>query len=75
VKRGRVTINSERCKACGLCIRACPVQVLGYSSEMNSAGVHPSCAVNPDRCIACGSCYVVCPDVCIEVIELEGDER
>ena len=71
-KKGKVIIDSELCKGCLLCLRACPVKVLEADSELNSSGCHPSKAVQVEKCIACGNCYEVCPDVCIEVYEIEG---
>ena len=70
-KRGRIVIDRELCKGCGLCIRACPVKVLDLDTEINSTGTYPCMIVEPEKCIACGNCYDVCPDVCIEVYELE----
>ena len=74
-KRGKVVIDREACKGCYLCVRACPVKVLAADTESNSTGTYPAAAVAQEKCIACGSCYQVCPDVCIEVYELEGDEK
>jgi 2-oxoglutarate ferredoxin oxidoreductase subunit delta len=73
-KRGKVVIDSELCKGCYLCVRACPLKVLEQDTKINSQGAYPSFAAHPEKCIACGSCYLVCPDVCIEVYELEGAE-
>ena len=68
-KKGRVVIHRELCKGCYLCIRACPVKVLGEDREPNSTGTYPSIPVEPEKCIACGGCFEVCPDVCIEIYE------
>jgi 2-oxoglutarate ferredoxin oxidoreductase subunit delta len=73
-KKGRVVINQELCKGCYLCIKACPVQVLGADTQPNSSGSYPSRALNIEKCIACGNCYTLCPDVCIDVYELEEGE-
>ena len=62
-----LTIDRERCKACGLCIDFCPAGVLAFSDELNSAGYHPVEAVKPEACTGCQSCVVMCPDVCIEI--------
>ncbi len=70
-KKGHVVIDFERCKACYLCIRACPKSVLAESEKLNSAGVYPVWAKFPDACIACGNCFTVCPDIAIEVYERE----
>ncbi len=73
-KRGKVVIDPERCKACYLCVRACPTGVLEAGIAANSAGVYPPIAKYIEKCIACGNCYVVCPDSAIEVFELEEGE-
>ena len=66
--RGAVTVNSERCKGCNLCVVACPSGVLGLMpKEVNNRGYHYAYMVEPDKCIGCQSCALVCPDACIEV--------
>ena len=70
-KKGKITVDSELCKGCLLCVRSCPVKVLEVDTVMNTSGSYPAKAANMDKCIACGNCYEVCPDVCIEVFELE----
>lgn len=62
-----VEIDQERCKGCGLCIDACPKQVLGFSESYNSKSYHPAEVQNQEACIGCGFCYSMCPDVCITV--------
>ena len=34
----KLTINSERCKACGLCIAHCPKELLQPEPTINEAG-------------------------------------
>ena len=71
-KKGKVFIHRDLCKACYLCIRACPVKALDKDSSLNSSGSYPVKFALEEKCIACGNCYEVCPDVCIEVYELES---
>lgn len=66
--RGAVTVNTERCKGCNLCVVACPSDVLDLQQkEVNNRGYHFAYMAQPDKCIGCQSCSLVCPDACIEV--------
>ncbi len=63
----KVTIAVDTCKGCGLCVNACPKDVLKLSqTETNKAGYFVAEVVN-DNCIGCASCAVMCPDVAITV--------
>jgi 2-oxoglutarate ferredoxin oxidoreductase subunit delta len=64
----RVAINTEQCKGCGLCVRACPKHILEISKTMrNNKGYSPVEVTNQGLCTACRSCALTCPDVCISV--------
>lgn len=64
----KVTIIEERCKGCGLCVRACPKKIMQLSkTALNSKGYHPAEVVDPEACIACAACARTCPDVVITV--------
>jgi 2-oxoglutarate ferredoxin oxidoreductase subunit delta len=65
--KGKPVIDRERCKGCLLCVRACPVKVLGADGTPNSWGYYPSRPVAEEKCIACGNCFQVCPDAAITV--------
>ena len=66
--RGAVTVNTERCKGCSLCVVACPKHVLSLQEkEVNNRGYHYAYMAVPEECIGCQSGAVVCPDACIEV--------
>ena len=66
--RGAVTVNTERCKGCNLCVVACPKHVLSIQEkEVNNRGYHFAYMAVPQECIGCQSCALVCPDACIEV--------
>lgn len=63
----RIEINTEKCKACGLCIDACPLNLIQFSEGMNSFGDHHAEQINPENCIGCALCGLMCPDLCITV--------
>lgn len=63
----KVSIRTERCKGCGLCIDACPKGILKLSGEINSKGYHSVMCDDESKCIGCASCYSMCPDCVITV--------
>ncbi len=59
--KGKPLINLERCKGCGLCVSACPKNILELSKErINQKGYHPVEVVDQEKCIGCGRCEDVC---------------
>ena len=64
----RVTFKKNLCKGCGLCVLACPRQLLYLNKEeINEKGYHPAAISQQERCIACAMCATMCPDVVITV--------
>ena len=50
----KVTIFEDQCKGCGLCVRACPKNVLEIAkSHLNAKGYYPAEVVRQEDCIAC----------------------
>lgn len=47
-----VTIDEEKCTACGACVEVCPVEALKLEDKAK---------VDPDTCIDCGTCVDECP--------------
>ena len=69
--KASVTILSEYCKGCELCVRACPTGNLSLSQQLNRKGYHPAVfdfEGARGQCSACGICYWVCPDMAITKI-------
>ena len=44
----------NKCKSCGLCLRACPVEAIKGDTGITYV-------INQIKCIKCGLCYDVCP--------------
>ena len=67
----RIIINSDRCKGCGLCVTACPKNIVQIDEhEINAKGYNPVHAVNMEECTACALCATMCPD-CVITVEKE----
>ena len=48
-----ITIEPELCKGCGLCIEACPPDVLKFHEKFNSKGYHYAYYLG-ENCTGCG---------------------
>lgn len=69
--KGRVTFDYDSCKGCGLCVTACPKEILFLdTSRINVKGYHPSSCKDQDACIGCANCAMICPDLIITVERL-----
>ena len=68
-KRYHITIDSEYCKGCELCLSACPKKVIAMGTTMNSRGQLTAQPANPEGCIGCLQCADICPDTAIEIDE------
>ncbi len=71
--KGSIVVNVDRCKGCGLCVVACPKQVIALNKKVNVRGYNYATPVNHDACIGCASCGIVCPDGCITVYKIKVD--
>lgn len=60
------SVDTDRCKACGLCVSICPKKAITIDKTMITRYGNGS-AVISDECIGCGACFVVCPDIAITV--------
>ena len=59
--RGKVTIEAEECKGCGLCVESCPPKCLVLGHELNVYGAHPA-HYTGEGCTGCGICFYCCPE-------------
>lgn len=65
--KGKIDIDRERCKGCGLCVGVCPEGILRLAEQINRQGQHFAECFDPERCTACLSCAIICPDSAIQV--------
>jgi NAD-dependent dihydropyrimidine dehydrogenase PreA subunit len=59
--RGKLEIDTDECKGCGLCIEACPPKVIGLSERLNHFG-YRTAVYTGAGCTGCGICFMVCPE-------------
>jgi 2-oxoglutarate ferredoxin oxidoreductase subunit delta len=58
-----IAIAADRCKACELCVTACPHGVLALDrTRVNLLGHHPIHLTDAAGCTSCAICARVCPD-------------
>ena len=64
----KLTFKTDLCKGCGLCVKACPKNLLVLAKDkINQKGYHPVEMTDESKCIACAFCATMCPDVVITV--------
>jgi 2-oxoglutarate ferredoxin oxidoreductase subunit delta len=64
----RVIFDENRCKGCGLCVKACSRGVIRLDEhKINKIGYNPAVAADMEKCIGCTLCALMCPDVVITV--------
>ena len=59
--RGRLELDSDECKGCGLCVSACKPKSLSLSTRLNRFGYRPV-TYSGSGCTGCGICFMVCPE-------------
>ena len=66
-RKGRVKVDANRCKACGLCVEFCPKDCLETGEGLNPIGYIPMRFRDDSDCTGCGNCALMCPDMAIQV--------
>jgi 2-oxoglutarate ferredoxin oxidoreductase subunit delta len=64
-----VWVDTARCKACDVCVDACPAGVLSMQAEPSSTLGAMISVIAPDSCIGCNECELSCPDFAIYVAD------
>jgi len=69
----RIIVDAEKCKACELCVRFCPKELMRLSEATNRRGFHVAECADPEHCTACAACATMCPETAIEIIVEERE--
>ena len=64
-----VWVNRDNCKACDICVSACPSGVLGMKYDSTSTLGAMISIDHPEACIGCSECELSCPDFAIYVAD------
>ena len=61
--RGYLSNDVDKCIACGMCVKQCPIDCISLSSikGADKKNVLTSFVINMGRCMHCGLCVEVCP--------------
>ncbi|MBN1805053.1 MAG: ferredoxin family protein [Sedimentisphaerales bacterium] len=71
---GKIVIDTERCKGCGLCVIVCPRGSIIISDKSNKNGYFPAQYNNNNECTGCAACAIMCPEAIIEVFRNDSGE-
>ncbi len=70
-RKGRVEVDANRCKACGLCMEFCPKDCFETGQGLNPLGFIPIRYREDSDCTACGNCASMCPDMALKIWALD----
>jgi len=70
----KITVNTDWCKGCHICVEVCPRAVLEIEKSVFLRGFHPILVARPEDCTACRQCELLCPDLAIMVEEGQSEE-
>ena len=68
--KGKIVVDTEKCKGCEICIPVCPTKVIEMVNEVNGKGYRFMQQVR-EECTGCTNCAVVCPDGVITVYRVK----
>ena len=65
-KMSHIVIDETKCKACYLCIKECPKNLIRVSEKVNNLGNKIVEFYDPQKaCLGCAMCATRCPDLAI----------
>jgi 2-oxoglutarate ferredoxin oxidoreductase subunit delta len=59
--RGKIRVDVNECKGCGLCIEACLPKVIAMSERLNHYGYRTAMYAG-SGCTGCAICFLACPE-------------
>lgn len=66
----KVLFNEDFCKACELCVAACPKHLIALRTDApNKSGYNPAAITDMEACVGCQSCAKMCPDCIITILK------
>jgi 2-oxoglutarate ferredoxin oxidoreductase subunit delta len=68
--RGKIVIDTERCKGCEVCVIACPQKCISLGDKLNMKG-YTYAVQDATNCVGCTACATTCPDGAITVYQLK----
>lgn len=63
----KAEVTRERCDACGICVKTCPVNAIEIAEFKTRTGVELKASVKKAVCLGCGICSASCPKGAIVV--------
>ncbi len=68
-----ISVSAETCKACGLCVEKCPMDVLALGHHPDSDNKKEMAPLaETEKCLGCGVCVHVCPTKSLGLIPGEN---
>jgi len=65
--RGPINVDKEKCNACELCVKSCPVQAISLEAEkLDKKKILKKYEVDPSICMHCNLCVESCPKDALE---------
>ena len=73
--KGEITIDPDRCRGCGYCVKFCSRHCLVIPPDkFTPDGYMLAVFAEPDKCNACGICGWLCPHFALEVYKYADAE-